>query len=121
MLRKLLKNAEEKFYVNKLDSINADIKRSWRIINNLLGKRSSSLPDEFTVDNIVITDPSTICEKFSNYFVEHPQNIHSSVPPSQLNYSHLIHRNPNSATFSPCTDVEIKKYYIVNEKGRWIK
>ena len=107
-LRKLLKMCEEEYYIKKLTSLNRDVKRSWRVLNKLLGKNKVTLPDSFLINNDEIFDRTIICEEFSNYFVNHPQNIHESVPFSNTDYSHLIQHNPISVQFTPCSQDEVQ-------------
>ena len=106
-LRKLLRMAEEKYYQRKLLSLNNDMKRSWKILNKLLGRNQMSPSNSFLINNQNISDPKNISEAFSKYFVEHPKNIHDSIPPSTVDFSGLIPRNNNTANFPLCTENEV--------------
>ena len=47
-----------------------DMKKSWSIINSLLGKGGkSSTIAEFIIDNHSVSDPSLIAEELNNYFI----------------------------------------------------
>ena len=46
-----------------------DIKKTWCIINELRGKRNSSLKPKFIIDNQQITNRRVIANEFNRYFV----------------------------------------------------
>ena len=108
-LRKVLRMAEEEYHERKLESLNNDIKRTWKILNSLMGKNRSSVQESFIVDNEIVTDPAKISEAYCKHFIDHPNNIHNAVPPSNNNYMGLIPLIPEAAIFDPCTESEISR------------
>ena len=44
--------------------------KTWSILSDVIGKKSdkSSLPQEFNIDNEILTDRAKISESFNNYF-----------------------------------------------------
>lgn len=105
--RKLLKIAREEYFSNKFNNLNRDMKKSWRVLNDLLGRISKRYPKHFIVHGARTTIPSVISEAFNKYFTAHPKEIHESIPDPQTDYSYLIRPNPNSFFFQPCTENEI--------------
>ena len=79
-LRLLLRTAREQYYVRRLDSLNYDVKRNWKVLNSLMGKNKKSLHKEFIVDGVSTNDTTKICDAFCNYFIDHQRNIHESIP-----------------------------------------
>ena len=107
-LRRLLRLAEEKYYQNKLEALDNNIKKTWKTLNNLLGKTSEKMPESFCINNETIPNSEEISEEFSKYFISNPKNIHDSVPAPSGDYSYLIPRNVSRANFEPCTENEIQ-------------
>ena len=106
-LRELLQMAEEDYHVQKLGSLSRNLKKNWRILNSLLGKRKSQIADHFIINNEPIYDPKSIADAFNNYFVSHPMELHNSIPDSTQDYSNLIPINLNSMALRYTTDQEV--------------
>ena len=108
-LRSLLRFARREYTRNKLRSLKTDPKKNWRVLNELLGRGSRSASGSFVHNGDNIESPLQISNLFCKYFVEHPRNIHGTIPPSSDDYAYLIEPNLNTMFFSPCTDFEISK------------
>ena len=53
------------------------------------------------------TDPSDIGNKLCDHFINHPKNIHNSIPPSNTSYQDRIAMNENTMVFHYTTDTEV--------------
>ena len=70
-LTHLLRISEKKYYTDSLKKYSNDVRKSWKIINEILDhkKSSNSLPDFMESDNHDnITNPSNIADHFNKYF-----------------------------------------------------
>ena len=114
-LRQILQMAEEDYYFIRFKSLNHDMKRNWRVLNELLGRTQIRNPDNFVINNENTSDPKIISSEFCKYFISHPRSIHNSVPVSNTDYSYLIPQSNNVSNFNPCTEQEIR-HILVNMK-----
>ena len=106
-LRRLLRTAEEEYYVRKFTSLNGDMKRNWNILNGLLGRNVEKSFDHLIINGSVISDPQIIANEFGRYFISHPMNIHDNIPTSTSDYISNIPMNPNSMVMREATVSEV--------------
>lgn len=67
-----MRKTKSKFYCKKIEDCakTVDLKKSWSLINSLLGKNSrSTVVSELTVNDTVISDSKLIAESFNDYFI----------------------------------------------------
>ena len=58
------------YYSNKFESCKDDVRRSWKIINEIRSKNSErTLPKSIEIDNKVISNRNNIMSEFNKYFV----------------------------------------------------
>merc|ERR1712212_116261 len=79
------------------------------LINKLLNKSKKLLPDSFIINGITCSNPENIAEKFNEFFVNHPKNIHEKVKSPSIDFSYLINSSRDSISFENCTTSEIEK------------
>jgi len=117
-VRLLLKTAREEYYVSQLCSLNHDLKRNWRVLNSLMGRNKKSSNKSFKIDGSTTDDPTTISNSFCEHFIDHPKNIHESIPLSNSHHLDLVSTNQNSMFFNPTTTTEvIKSIMSLNKEG----
>ena len=61
------------------------------------------------MNNLTVSNPQIIAEKFNNYFLEHPRSIHDNIPIASENYMELVPMNSHSMVFDFVTDLEVEK------------
>ena len=127
-LRKLIKTAKSKFYCKKIIDNKGNHKKTWEIINQLRGKRQSSINPQFIIDNKIVTDRRIISNEFNKYFNSIASNLNENIakmsddgipitnPPSFENYLN----NPcNSTIFlADCTQDEVSRIISELENGK---
>ena len=66
-----LRNAEIKYYSNKLDIHKNDVKQSWKILKTIIGKHTNNLERKmiFSIKDAIVTDNQIIANEFYNFFV----------------------------------------------------
>ena len=117
-LRKLLVLAHEKYYENRLNSLNHDVKRNWNVLNKLLGRKRSKISDHFVINGSKSHCPDKISNAFCDHFISHPATIHASILPSTSDYSNLISPTPNSMVLHYVTENEVKqKISLLKKEG----
>ena len=62
------------------------MKRNWKFFNGLMRKSKKVLHKEIIVYGISTNDTSEIGNYFCIYFIDHPRNIHESIPYSSSHY-----------------------------------
>ena len=108
-LRNLLRIARKQYYSNKLKSLGKNMKKNWRLINKLLNKSKKLLPDSFMINGINCSNPENIANKFNEFFVNHPKNIHENIVDSSIDFSYLISNSRVTMSFANCTNAEVEK------------
>ena len=67
----LQRQSERKYYRERLEINEHDLKKSWKIIKHIIGKkeRSQTRKLEFNINNRVTSDPHSIANHFNKYVV----------------------------------------------------
>ena len=80
------RQAERKYYHEQFELNTNDLKKSWQIIKNIIGKEEKSTIKykEFLINNMYISDNETISNSFNNYFI----NVGSSLAKKILTHYH---------------------------------
>lgn len=58
------------------------IKKNWKTINELLGKKKSQIPKTFQCNGKLFTEPIEITNQFINYFINIGKTVSHAVPQS---------------------------------------
>ena len=62
-------NAKKDYFAHKLSQTNYDIKRTWKILNSALGRRSKTTTiEQLRVNGTDFTEPDKLSEQFNKYF-----------------------------------------------------
>lgn len=118
-LRDLLRMAEEDYIKYKLYELSSDSAANWKIINGLLGKKSSCISNYFIIGDDEIYDPTIIANNFNQYFVEYPQSLLSNLRQSNRDYSQIISIVEDRIfEFDHCNESEIRSMImLLKNKG----
>ena len=99
-LKKIIKNTKSKFYCNKIDSCQGDMKKTWRIINQIRGKSKKSIKPQFIINNEHIVERRIIANKFNDYFASIATKMNESA---NLDDGIPVQNLPNITEFMPQT------------------
>ena len=104
----------KKNYHNSFFQDNArDPKRTWRFINNILGKGKQKLPSSFIFNNNTVSDKYIIVNLFNKYFSTIGNNLASNNHDRQASYAtYLSEPVPYSFYLKPTTVDEIKSVIL---------
>ena len=72
-----------------------------------MGKNKKSLQKEFFIYGVSTTYTTKICNSICNYFIDHPKNIHESIPFSNSHHLDEIDINDRSMYFRQATGNKI--------------
>ena len=100
-LSKDLKIAKRNYYSQLFNTF--DKKNSWKVINELLGRRSNGGNVTSLIhDNVRVTNPLTIANLFNDYFINLPRALTCHLPPNNDNFhQYLVGGNSNSFYLFP--------------------
>ena len=102
-----LRVAKRLYYGNKIEETKSNIKRTWRLHNENLNKKSlkQNLPSVFKSGNQELSDPAQIAEQFCKYFTNIGPSLANNIPVSQTSYRSFLSRNfVNSLVFEEISD-----------------
>ena len=107
-LSHLIQIAKRMYYEQQLSKSN--IKLTWKILNRIINKNNSKskISDTFICDDVKITDPLQIANKFCHYFTNIEPNLGNKI--SDTSKSPLKYMNgnfPNSMVFNLVSDNEV--------------
>ena len=74
-LQKIIKGAKQNFYLGQFQECDGDMKKTWKLINELWGKRHTSTKPIFRIENEVVQNRRIIPNKFNEYFVSLTMNL----------------------------------------------
>ena len=97
-----IRKTKSEYFVNKIrDCANVkDPKKSWSLINSLLGKNSKSTHiNELKVNNNTITDSTLIAESLNNYFINIGPQLASDISFYEEPDNDLNNENVSGAQF----------------------
>ena len=72
MHNKLKRKAKEQYFNELLDTYKHDIRKTWSVINNIIGRQNdkSSIPEYFRVNGKDETNPMKIAKEFCDFFYQ---------------------------------------------------
>ena len=105
----LLRTAGEKYYSRRLDSINNDVKRNWKVLNRPMGKikKKKSFRKECIADVDSKNYTTKICDAFCNYFIDHTRIHRGSISVSTSQHLHQKEINEIAMYFRHVSETDI--------------
>ena len=119
-LKHAITAAKTCYYHKKIIQNKGDLKKMWGVINELRGKRNSSLSPKFVIDNQLICNRRVIANEFNKYFVSLAGKLNDpddyttiNIEPIQPFTSFLGKSSSSSIYLRDCTTAEIEQ--IISE------
>ena len=96
----LLRKSRKLHYDNIFKSYSNDCKKTWLVINDLLGRKKSynDIPDSFESKGKSLSGPIEIAEGFNDFFANIGPNLAKEIPISKTNYLNYL-SNPCRENF----------------------
>ena len=80
-----LKKAKREYFSENLDANKSDLRKTWRLINELQSRQSKSTKvSQVKTGNQVFTSPGDIAEAFKNHFTNIGQSLAQEIPSSEI-------------------------------------
>ena len=100
ILRQNIRLAKKTFYHSCFEKFKRDVKNTWIMIKNILNEKRNvkKIPKYFHINNVNVSDPTLIANKFNEYFTEiGPTLAESITPPAGKSFIHYLknHVAPN--------------------------
>ena len=103
-LTNIIRNSRKIYYSDKLSRVKSNMKSTWGIINNLIGKKTEKLAnDNFTLDDTVIKSED-VADTFNSYFVNVGPNLANKLNTPNENFTTFLPEPSNSSLFFNPTD-----------------
>ena len=83
-LRKIIKFAKKTFYFKKFESVQGDIKKTWKHINDLRGKSKNNIKASFIINGEMVQDRRVIAKEFNVFFSFIARNLNTKIYSSTL-------------------------------------
>ena len=110
-LTSLIRASKKTYFCNLLDMHKSDLKKTWGVLNDLLGdKRKKKLPDSFVINGSNVSDPQQIADGFNDFFSNIGPNLASKIPSTPTTFNDFLTSAPSpmhSLFLSPTDDAEI--------------
>ena len=109
-LSHILDIAERKYYENRFELHKTDLRRSWQLIKEVIGRQKVYKPISNifkTDDDTMIKDPTLISNKFNEYFTNIGKSLANNIPSSNTNITFRTYlQDPVNSCFflTPTTD-----------------
>lgn len=104
LFNKLKRTMKRNYFANMIEQNKNNMKQTWLVLKKAMGKQNDklSIVQNFTINNVNVTDKSEIAEEFNKYFSKIGESTGRSVPKSQRNYKDYL-KNPtlNSMFLEP--------------------
>ena len=109
-LNNLLTKAERDHYQSLLENNQNNMKKSWKILKEVINKKkTTSSCSRFIVNNSITTDRKTIADSFNSFFVDIGPNLASKIPNNSTRPEVFLANNlVNSIFIKPVVEDEIK-------------
>ena len=77
----VIRHAEKKYYADKLLNVKDNISKTWRIMNEMCGRKTThNCIKEIKVNDLIINDPQEIANRFDDFFVNVGPTLAKSIP-----------------------------------------
>ena len=110
LLRKTIRQAKIKFYIEICHEYRSKTKKLWGLINEILGKRNdkNGVLEYLTIDGVKDYNAKRICNRFAKYFANVGENFAAKIPaPTKSAHDYLkLLQNSQTSLFLNPTDVK---------------
>ena len=110
ILNKAKRALKKQYYTDKFTECKSDIKRTWQLINEVLGNNSNkNISDHFMINNECISNPKHIANQFNNFFVSVGSNQARNITQhNDMTHNYYLRNKPRSTfTFHTVTTEEV--------------
>ena len=116
----LKRTAKKRYYSEQLNQYKTDIKKTWRILNELCNKNNNKTTscDSFHINNQEVTEPMAISNEFNRYFTNIGNQLADSIPKSNYDIDHWMKDKSRHTIFLAPTDPTEVRVILHNLKPK---
>ena len=109
-LTTIIRTSRKMHYAEKLNQVKSNMKSTWRIINDLIGKKQNPLPnDKFTMNENII-NPQDTANTFNSYFINIGPNLSNNIGNQNKDFTTFLTKPTQFSMFlNPTNPNEIIK------------
>ena len=114
LYEKIKKNSMELYYQNQLAKYQKDIKNTWKVMKEIIGKTkvcNDNFPKRLVIDKTEITNKKSIAETFNEYFVNVGPSLASVIPKSNVHFTSNLPATYTIFEETNLTEQEFKDAY----------
>jgi hypothetical protein len=106
-----IRKAEREYYKNYIDMNKYNLKKTWRLLKNIINKRKdNTLHDTFVINGKQTNDSKKIANSFNKYFVNVGSTLSKQIPiTNETHFKYLPNKTLSSIYLRPVTKKEIIK------------
>ena len=110
-LNSLLFLAERDHYETLIKENHSNIKKSWKILKDVINKKKKSVTNSrFMINNNIVTDKKLIAEGFNSFFINIGPTLAEKIPETDKSHTHFLrHGNVHNIILQPVAEKEVKK------------
>lgn len=111
LLNKIMRISERNHYQLALESNRTNLKKSWQILKEVIGRNSKKIINtKFTFGETETADSEIISEKFNQFFLDIGHSLASAIPAENLHFNSFLHNDVTSSIYlSPVDNREIER------------
>ncbi len=118
IFNKLKRQSKRNYFSNLLHTYKNDIKKTWKVLNNITGKNSNKqkISETFINNGAQTSNPILIAQGFCDYFTHVGEQFAAAISPSQKHFRSYLNKNTNtnnSLFLSPTDPEEINKVITI--------
>ena len=110
---RVIETKKSQYFQKLFSSCQNDLKRTWSVINDIIGKKTSTSPNCLKHNDKLITDPIEIAELFNDHFSSIASKLRAKLnsPPNPMNLNFKSNSSKISSSFffMLTTAYEVKK------------
>lgn len=110
----LKRTVRQNYYRDLFDKYKTDIKRTWKLMNSLIGKENdkSTVQNTFKLDNKILNNPKEIADGFCQYFSNVGSKLAADIGRPNKTYYDYLHLknniNQSSIFLTPVSPIEVQ-------------
>lgn len=123
MYNKLKRLTKQKYYDDLLSKYQHNIRKTWGIINSLIGRTNDkgTISEIFKINNIAINNPTQISNEFCKFFTNIGKQYANDIPNSKYSPNHYMLNKINNNMYMAPTDTEEIVKYIESLKKKTVQ
>jgi len=108
ILQRALRDAERKHYDDLFVHHKNNLRKSWELIKDIIGKnKSAGMTYRLEINGREVNDPVEIAEAFNDYFVNVGPTLANNIPPTNINPLHSVQTSDGSFFLTPTDSLEV--------------